>query len=97
MKLHDTVKSISYVKSHASEILNKICDSHATYVITQNGEARAVIQDIEEYDKLQESLAMLKLIAQGRKNIEEGKVRAFKESFSFIRRKISEKESLVRK
>ena len=97
MKLHDTVKSISYVKSHASEILNKISDSHATYVITQNGEAKAVIQDIEEYDKLQESLAMLKLIAQGRKNIEENKVRPFRESFSFIRRKISEKKSFVKK
>ncbi len=43
--------------------------------------------------KLQESLAMLKLIAQGRKNIEEKKVRTFKESFSFIRRKISENKS----
>jgi hypothetical protein len=45
--------------------------------------------------KLQDSLVMLKLIAQGRKNIEEGKIRAFKESFSFIRRKTAGKESLA--
>ncbi|HCE46250.1 MAG TPA: prevent-host-death protein [Lentisphaeria bacterium] len=89
MKLHNTVKSISYVKSHASEILNKISDSHATYVITQNGEAKAVIQDIEEYDKLQESLAMLKLIAQGRKDIDAKRTRPLKESFKLIRAKIA--------
>jgi prevent-host-death family protein len=94
MKLHGTVKSISYVKSHASEILNKISDSHATYVITQNGEAKAVIQDIEEYDKIQESLAMLKLIAQGKKDIEGGKIKSASESFKDIRKAISEKKSV---
>ncbi|MFZ2655146.1 MAG: type II toxin-antitoxin system Phd/YefM family antitoxin [Victivallales bacterium] len=93
MKLHDTVKSISYVKSHASEILNKISDLHATYVITQNGEAKAVIQDIEEYDKLQESLAMLKLIAQGRNDIDAKRTRPLKESFKLIRAKIAERKA----
>ncbi|MFA6291707.1 MAG: type II toxin-antitoxin system Phd/YefM family antitoxin [Victivallales bacterium] len=88
MQLHNTVKSISYVKSHASEILNRISDSHATYVITQNGEAKAVIQDIKEYDNMQESLAMLKLIAQGRKDVAEKKIRPRKESFNLIREKI---------
>ncbi len=97
MKLHDKVKSISYVKSHASEILNKISDTHSTYVITQNGEAKAVIQDIEEYDKLQESLAMLKLIAQGANDIEHGRIRPLKESFSSIRRKISDRKSAWKK
>lgn len=92
MKLHDTVKSISYVKSHASEILNKISDSHATYVITQNGEAKAVIQDIEEYDKLQESLAMLKIIAQGKKDIDEGKTMPVREAFKLIRDRIAERK-----
>ncbi len=96
MQLHNTVKSISYVKTHASEILNKISDSHATYVITQNGEAKAVIQDIEEYDKLQESLSMLKLIAQGKKDIEDGKTRPVKESFKCIRKVISEKKSRLK-
>lgn len=89
MQLHDTVKSISYVKAHASEILNKVSDSHATYVITQNGEAKAVIQDIKEYDNLQESLAMLKLIASGRKDIEDKRTRPLKESFKHIRAKIA--------
>lgn len=97
MKLHDNVKSISYVKTHASEILNRISDTHSTYVITQNGEAKAVIQDIEEYDKLQESLAMLKLIAQGVNDIEHGRIKPLKESFSDIRRKTSERKSTWKK
>jgi len=90
MKLSKAVKPISYIKSHASEVVREITEEHSYVVITLNGEAKAVLQDIHEYEKMQESLALLKILAQGRKSIEEGKVRPVKEAFKEIRKKAKE-------
>lgn len=72
MKLTDRVKSITHFKAHASEILD---DLGRPWIITQNGEARAVVQDIAEYERLQETLALLKILALGREEVRDGKVR----------------------
>lgn len=85
MKLSQTVKPISYLKSHASEIIRKIGEDRNTFVITLNGEARAVVQDIHEYEKTQESLALLKILAQSRKSLEAGKIKLAKKAFDDLR------------
>ncbi len=90
MKLSESVKSISYIKSHASEVIREVVESHGTIVITLNGEAKVVLQDIREYEKTQESLAMLKILAQSRKNLEKGKFKPARESFSGVKEKIKE-------
>ena len=90
MKLSESVKPISYIKSHASEVVREVVESHGTIVITLNGEAKAVLQDIREYEKTQESLAMLKILAQSRNSLEEGKFKAARESISGVREKIKE-------
>ena len=51
MKLSETVKPISYIKSHASEIISEISESGSPVVVTVNGEARVIIQDIKEYER----------------------------------------------
>jgi len=91
MKLSEAVKPISYIKSHASEIIRDITEKHGAVVITINGEAKAILQDIREYENIQESLAMLKILAQSKKNLEAGNVRTAKDVFSDI--KIKTKES----
>ena len=68
MKLSN-VKSISYFKAHAAEILD---DLREPWVITQNGEAKAVVQDIVEYERQMEVIAMLKILALGRREVEAG-------------------------
>ncbi len=73
MKLSQSIKPISYFKAHAAEIIKELNRDHGTMIITQNGEAKAVIQDIEEYERIQEALALLKMITQGQKDIEAGK------------------------
>lgn len=73
MKLSQSIKPISYFKAHAAEIIKELNRDHGTMIITQNGEAKAVIQDIAEYERIQEALALLKMIAQGQKDVEEGK------------------------
>jgi prevent-host-death family protein len=88
MKLSEAIKPISYFKSHASETIREVVENHHTMVITLNGEAKAVLQDIREYEKTQESLAMLKILAQSRKSLEEGQFKPFREAFHDLRKKI---------
>ncbi len=74
MKLSNQIKPISYLKAHAAEILRKLGEQREPLVITQNGEAKVVIQDIESYEQTQETMAFLKILALGMRQIEEGKV-----------------------
>lgn len=87
MKLSETVKPISYIKAHASEVVREL-EERGAFIITLNGEAKAVLQDIHEYEKTQESLAMLKILALSRKSFVEGRIAPSKESFRSIREKI---------
>ena len=72
MKLSSQIKPISYLKAHAAEIVRTMGDQGAPLVITQNGEAKVVLQDIDSYEHTQETLALLKILALGTRQIEAG-------------------------
>ena len=72
MKL-ERIKPISYFKANAAEIIRDLAEVREPMVITQNGEATAVIQDIASYEATQETLALLKLLAMGNADIEAGR------------------------
>jgi prevent-host-death family protein len=72
MKL-DRIKPISYFKANAAEIIRDLAEVREPMVITQNGEATAVVQDIASYEAIQETLALLKLLAMGNADIEAGR------------------------
>ncbi|VAW67072.1 Prevent host death protein, Phd antitoxin [hydrothermal vent metagenome] len=74
MKLSDQIKPISYLKAHAAEVVRNLSTQMEPLVITQNGEAKAVMQDIKSYEQTQETMALLKMLALGTRQIEEGKV-----------------------
>jgi prevent-host-death family protein len=74
MKLSSQIKPISYLKAHAAEIVRNMGEQREALVITQNGEAKVVMQDIESYEQTQETMALLKILALGNRQIEEGKV-----------------------
>jgi len=74
MKLSSRIKPISYLKAHAAEIVRNMGEKQEPLVITQNGEAKVVIQDIESYEQTRETMALLKILALGSRQIEEGKV-----------------------
>jgi prevent-host-death family protein len=74
MKYSTRIKSISYLKANAAEIVRELAEQREPLVITQNGEAKAVIQDVGSYEATQETMAMLKILALGNRQIEEGKV-----------------------
>ena len=74
MKLSNQIKPISYLKAHAAEIVRKLGEKREPLVITQNGEVKVVIQDIESYEQTQDTMALLKILALGMRQIEDGKV-----------------------
>lgn len=74
MKYTTRIKPISYVKSNAAEIIRELAERREPLVITQNGEARAVMQDVATYEEAQETMALLKILALGTRQVEEGKV-----------------------
>lgn len=73
MGRHDRIRPISYLRANSAEILRELGEGAPPLVITQNGEAKAVLQDAASYDALQETLALLKLIALGRQDMEAGR------------------------
>ena len=91
MKLSESVKPISYLKSHTAEALRDVSEGRLTMVITQHGEAKAVLQDIASYEQTQESLALLKMLAQSAKSVREGRSNPIKRAFSDIRKRINER------
>ena len=74
MKLSSQIRPISYLKAHAAEIVRTLAAQGEPLVITQNGEAKAVVQDIRSYEQTQETLALLKILALGGRQIEAGQV-----------------------
>lgn len=90
MKLSETVKPISYLKAHASEMFRSMAEDQSTYIITQNGTARAVVQDIASYEQTQNSLRLLKLLAQSTKSLHEGRFKPLDKAFSDVSSRIAE-------
>jgi prevent-host-death family protein len=72
MKFSTQVKPISYLKSHAAEIVKDISDRREPMLITQNGEAKLVVMDVKTYEEQEETLALLKILALGNREIEQG-------------------------
>ena len=94
MKPSEAVKPISYLKAHASEIIRHLSERQKTMVITQNGEAKAILQDIHLYEQTQDSLAMLKILAQSNQSLRNGKIKPHKKSFQDLKKRIAEDQSL---
>ena len=84
MKFSTQVKPISYLKSHAAEIIRDITETREPMLITQNGEAKLVVMDVRSYEEHEATLALLKLLALGNREIEQGHFRTADEVFADI-------------
>lgn len=74
MKLSTHIKPISYLKANAAEVIRNFETDSTPLIITQNGEAKCVVQDIKSFEEVQETLALLKLLALSKQQIEDGKL-----------------------
>lgn len=87
MRYSSQVKPISYLKAHSAEVISRLTELREPVVITQNGEAKAVLQDIVSFEETQESLALLKVLALGNNNVAAGKVKPVADIVARLRSK----------
>ena len=85
MRYSTQIKPISYVKANAAELLDRITEEREPIIITQNGEARAVLMDVHSYEEMQETLALLQFLAIGEKQVERGETYALEDFIREIR------------
>ena len=89
MKYSTHIRPISYLKAHAAEVVRDLSEQREPMVITQNGEAKVVMQDVRSYEETQESLALLKILALGSQQIKAGKVQTSANVISRLRKKLA--------
>ena len=87
LNLRDNVKPISYVKTNAAEMMNYVNERRNPIIITQNGEARAVLMDINTYQDNEDAFALLCLLRMAEKDIEKGNVKDSEVVFKELREK----------
>ena len=90
MNLKDDIKPISYIKTNAADMLRRVNDTHNPIIITQNGEAKAVLLDTESYQSMKNSIGILKILSQSEKNIDENELYTQESVFSELDEKLSE-------
>ncbi|MCR2831013.1 type II toxin-antitoxin system Phd/YefM family antitoxin [Acidithiobacillus ferrooxidans] len=87
MRYSSQVKPISYLKANAAEVLADLTERRQPLVITQNGEVKAVLQDVASFEETQETLALLKILALGNQQVAAGKVRPVADVVARLRTK----------
>ena len=92
MKLATHIRPLSYFKAHASEVVRQLGEEGTPMVITLNGEAKAVVQDIHSYEQTQETLALLKILALGQQQIAEGQVVPLDDAISRVKAHYQDRE-----
>ena len=91
MKLSRNVKPISYLKQHTADALKEVNENSGSMVITQNGEAKAVLMDIVEYEQTQDSFALLKMLVQSKEGYEKGQHKPAKSALADVMKKLKDK------
>ena len=87
MRYSSQVKPISYLKANAAEVLAQLSEQRQPLVITQNGEAKAVLQDVASFEDTQETLALLKILALGNQELEAGQLKPVADVVARLRAK----------
>ncbi|MEM7246646.1 MAG: type II toxin-antitoxin system Phd/YefM family antitoxin [Acidobacteriota bacterium] len=85
MGLKDDIRPITQLKNHTAELVREVGETGRPMVITQNGEARAVLMDVEVFDRWRDALALLKLGAQGQADIKRDRTVSQAEAFQRAR------------
>ena len=93
MKVSEDIRPVTYLKSRTADLLDQVNETRRPVIITQNGEARGVLQDTESYESMKAAIAMLKLLVQGEEDIRKGRVRAQEEVFDRLETRLKSKRT----
>jgi len=88
MQLSEAIKPISFLKTKTADVINSVNENRQPIIITQNGEAKAIIQDMKSYESLRNSISLLKLIVQSEEDIQNGDVIPQDEMFEKLEKKL---------
>jgi prevent-host-death family protein len=91
MNISEDIRPITYLKSRAADLLKQINETHRPVIITQNGEAKAVLQDPESYENMRNAIGILKIISLGEEDIRAGRVKTQKEVFEAVEKMVKDK------
>jgi len=91
VKLSRAVKSISYLKQHTADAVKEVAETSSPMVITQNGEAKAVLMGIVEFEQAQESFALLKMLAQSKDSYRNGRHKPAKKALADVRKQLRDR------
>lgn len=91
MRLKEDIRPLTFMKTRATELLDQVNASHRPIVITQNGEARAVVLDVESYESLRDASSILQLAAHSEAAIQAGAFLPQREVFSRVRSRLARK------
>ena len=92
LNLKENIKPISYIKTNAAKMMKYVNEQKSPIIVTQNGEAKAVLIDIESYQKTQDTFALLNLIKIAENDIKNGKIKKADDVFSGLRQKIAKND-----
>jgi prevent-host-death family protein len=93
MKYSQDIKPISYLKTNASKVVKDVSSNGKTMIITHNGEAKVVLQDIHVYEQLQDSLALLKVLAQSSRSVEKGDHKPIDKAFKDLGERVQDENN----
>ena len=88
MKILEKIKPITFLKNHTTDIMKEVTSNSIPIILTHNGEAKLIIQDIKVYEEQKNTLTLLKLLAQSADSMKKGKYKSLKDSFNAVRQKI---------
>jgi prevent-host-death family protein len=91
VNLKDNIKPISYIKTNAADMMKYVNENKNSIIITQNGEAKAVLVDIESYQTMKDAFNLLKIIKLSEKDVRAGNYRDSEQVFSDLKTRISKK------
>ena len=91
MNISKDIKSVTYLKSRAADLLKQINETHRPVIITQNGEPKAVLQDPKSFEQMRNTIGLLKLLVQGEEDIKKGRSKTQEEVFGKIENLLKEK------
>jgi prevent-host-death family protein len=92
MQLEKSIQPISYLKSHAATLVTELTRDGEPLIVTQNGRARLVVQDIASFERTQETMALLRLLAMGQRQVDDGRTAPVDAAFAGIRQRLRSKK-----
>ena len=91
VNLKADIRPISYIKTNAADMMKYVNENKNPIIITQNGEAKAVLMDVDSYQDMQNAFALMSIIKEAEKEIDKNDYKESELVFSELRKRAKAK------